>query len=306
MATLTSPQLNLPGTMLGVVTDNSIQSGILPKLVPSKPTLFGPVRGATFSGIPRAQIVGEGEAKSGQDVGLEPFSAEPVKAQITVRVSEEFKWADDDYRLGVLNDLVAPAIGQGMGRFVDLFAFHGINPLAGTRSTKATKALVDTTNKVAASGKPTSELTAAVGLVAGAGNGLPTGIALDAAYSFALTTEVFPAGHPMAGMPINPNATFAQTDSWRGITAAASSTVSGRPEIADSKVRAFVGDFTQVRWGYQKQIPLELIEYGNPDNVMTDGKPRDLKGFNEIALRAEVVIYMAIGNLNRFAKVVEG
>ena len=61
-----------------------------------------------------------------------------------------------------------------------------------------------------------------------------------------------------------------------------------------------------MKWGYQRQIPLELIEYGNPDNIMeSDDSPRDLKGYNEIALRSEVVIYVAIGDLAKFAKVVD-
>src|SRR5687768_835536 len=110
--TLNTSDLSLPGTSLGIVTDSALDSGLLPKLVPSKPTLFGPVKGATFSGVPRAQIVGESEAKSGQDpFATVPWSADPVKAQISVRVSDEFRWADEDYQLGVLDDLVAPAIG---------------------------------------------------------------------------------------------------------------------------------------------------------------------------------------------------
>ena len=46
------------------------------------------------------------------------------------------------------------------------------------------------------------------------------------------------------------------------------------------------------------------IEYGNPDNIIEgDGSPRDLKGYNEVALRSEVVIYVAIGDLDKFALV---
>ena len=302
---LDTSSLTLPGTSLGIVTDAALDSGLLPKLVPSKPTLFGPVNGATFSGVPRAQIVGESEKKSGQDpFSLTPFSAQPVKAQITVRVSDEFKWADEDYQLGILDDLVAPAIGAGMGRFVDLFTFHGINPLSGTVSPKATKYLSQTTKVVEAAGKPTDELNQAVGLVAATGTAMPNGIAFDAAYNFALSTEVWPTGTALAGQERYPSMGFGAVENWRGLKSASSSTVSGRPEIADTKIRAIVGDFTQVRWGYQREIPLEMIEYGNPDNIIeSDGSPRDLKGYNEVALRSEVVIYVAIGDLSKFAKV---
>lgn len=303
MAKLDTSALTLPGTSLGIVTDAALDSGLLPKLVPSRPTLFGPVKGATFSGVPRAQIVGEGGKKEGQDpFALAPWSAEPVKAQITVRTSDEFLWADEDYQLGIIDDLVAPAIGAGMGRFVDLFAFHGINPLTGTVSPKATKYLAQATKVVEVAGAPTNELNQAVGLIAASGTAMPNGIAFDAAYNFALSTEVWPSGTALAGQERYPSLGFGAVENWRGLKAASSSTVSGRPEIADSKIRAIVGDYTQVKWGYQRDIPLQLIEYGNPDNVFNvDETPRDLKGYNEVALRAEVVIYMAIGDLNKFA-----
>lgn len=302
---LDTSSLTLPGTSLGIVTDAALDSGLLPKLVPSKPTLFGPVHGATFAGTPRAQIVGESERKAGQEpFSLTPFSAQPVKAQITVRVSDEFKWADDDYQLGILDDLVAPAIGAGMGRFVDLFTFHGINPLTGTVSAKATKYLSQATKVVEAAGAPTDELNQAVGLIASAGTAMPNGIAFDAAYNYALATEVWPAGTALAGQERYPSLGFGAVENWRGLNGASSSTVSGRPEIADTKLRAIVGDYTQVRWGYQRNIPLEMIEYGNPDNIVEeDGSPRDLKGYNEVALRSEVVIYVAIGDLAKFALV---
>lgn len=302
---LNTSDLSLPGTSLGIVTESALDAGLLPKLVPSKPTLFGPVNGATFAGVPRAQIVGESEKKSGQDpFSLTPFSALPVKAQITVRVSDEFKWADEDYQMGILDDLVAPAIGAGMGRFVDLFTFHGINPLTGTVSAKATKYLSQATKVVEAAGAPTDELNQAVGLIASTGTAMPNGIAFDAAYNYALATEVWPTGTALAGQERYPSLGFGAVESWRGLRGASSSTVSGRPELADTKLRAIVGDYTQVRWGYQRNIPLEMIEYGNPDNIIEgDGSPRDLKGYNEVALRSEVVIYVAIGDLSKFALV---
>lgn len=298
---LNTSTLSIPGTSLGVVTDAALDAGLLPKLVASKPTLFGPVHGATFSGVPRAQIVGESEQKDGQDpFELTPFTAEPVKAQITIRSSDEFLWADEDYQIGVIDDLVAPAVGAGMGRFVDLFGFHGINPLTGTTSAKATKYLAQATKVVDAGGTPTAELNQAVGLIASTGTAMPNGVAFDAAYNYALATEVYPTGHPLAGQPMYPQMGFSGIENWRGLKGASSSTVSGRPEIADSGIRAIVGDYGQIRWGYQRQIPLELIRFGDPDNT-----GRDLKGHNEVAFRAEVVIYMAIGDLGKFALVKE-
>lgn len=295
---LNTSDLSLPGTSLGVVTESALDSGLLARLVPERPTLFGPVRGATFAGIPRAQVVGESEEKAGQDFTVTPWTAEPVKAQISVRASDEFMWADEDYQMGIIDDLVAPAIGAGMGRFVDLFAFHGINPITGTVSAKATSYLAQTTKTVEAGGSPTAELNEAVGLIAGDGVAMPNSVAFDAAYNYLLATEVYPAGHALAGQPMYPTMGFSGVENWRGLRGGSSSTVSGRPEIADSGIRAIVGDFTDIRWGYQRQIPLRVIEYGDPDNT-----GRDLQGHNEVLFRAEVVIYMAIGNLDKFALV---
>ena len=291
--------LSLPGTSLGIVTDAAIDAGLLPKLVASKPTLFGPVTGATFTGTAKAQIVGESEQKNATgDFSLTPFRAEPVKAQVTVRLSDEFKWADEDYQLGMINDFVAPKLGEAMGRFVDLFVFHGVNPASGTVSAKATKYLSQATKVVEAAGAPTNELNEAVGLVVNAGTAMPNGIAFDAAYNYQLASEVYPAGHSLAGQPIYPNMGFGGMDNFRGLRSANSSTVSGRPELADTKIRAIVGDYNEVKWGYQKQIPLHMIEYGDPDQT-----GRDLQAHNELALRAEVVIYAAIGDLDKFALV---
>ena len=64
-----------------------------------------------------------------------------------------------------------------------------------------------------------------------------------------------------------------------------SNTVSGRPESAtDLRTRAIVGDFNSgIRWGVQRDIPVELIEHGDPDGQ------GDLKRKNQIALRLEIV-----------------
>ena len=75
--------------------------------------------------------------------------------------------------------------------------------------------------------------------------------------------------------------------------------MSGLPEAADTKVRAIVGDFTGgIRWGIQKELPVELITYGDPDGQ------GDLKRKNQIALRLEIV-YGWYAFVDRFAVVAE-
>jgi hypothetical protein len=60
-------------------------------------------------------------------------------------------------------------------------------------------------------------------------------------------------------------------------------------------VKAILGDFTAIRWGVQKNVPVELIEFGDPDGS------GDLKRANQFALRAEVVYGIAIMDTDAFA-----
>ena len=60
---------------------------------------------------------------------------------------------------------------------------------------------------------------------------------------------------------------------------------------------AIIGDFECFRWGIAKEIPLKVIEYGDPDGQ------GDLQRKNEIVLRAEAYIGWAIMDANAFARV---
>jgi len=77
-----------------------------------------------------------------------------------------------------------------------------------------------------------------------------------------------------------------------------SNTVGAKAVLAvDTKVLGFVGDFSAIRWGVQKSIGLEVIQYGDPDGG------GDLKRANQVAFRAEVVYGWGVADLNAFAKI---
>ena len=68
-----------------------------------------------------------------------------------------------------------------------------------------------------------------------------------------------------------------------------------------NKDRAVIGDFqNEFKWGYAKEIPMEIIRYGDPDN---SGK--DLKGYNQIYLRAEVYLGWGILDPSAFVRIEE-
>ena len=54
-----------------------------------------------------------------------------------------------------------------------------------------------------------------------------------------------------------------------------------------------------IRWGVQRDLPLEVITYGDPDGQ------GDLKRKNQIALRVEIVYGWAVMDLDAFALVVD-
>lgn len=65
--------------------------------------------------------------------------------------------------------------------------------------------------------------------------------------------------------------------------------------------RALVGDFENCfKWGYAKEIPIEVIQYGNPDN---DTELGDLKGHNQVYLRGEAYIGWGILDPTAFAHI---
>ncbi|MFF1531485.1 major capsid protein, partial [Cellulomonas sp. NPDC058312] len=104
--------------------------------------------------------------------------------------------------------------------------------------------------------------------------------ALDPSYAWTLSTARYPDGRkkfPELGFGTN-------ISNFLGINASVSNTVSAQPEATDTKVKAILGDFQSgIRWGVQRDIPLELIQFGDPDGQ------GDLKRNNQIALRLEIV-----------------
>lgn len=290
-APLTTAAFDVPTTELGRIADRVQNQSVLATLSPERPTLYGNVSAVKMSRKPRAEIVAEGANKSSDTAEWDSVTASPVKIQTTIRMTDEVKWLDEDHRLLIVDDLV-DALGESMSRAVDLIGIHGINPITGTSAASVTQYLNQTTNRTTAGTAPTDELVAAVGSIMG-GAYSPTGLALDGGYAFQLATEQYEDGRDR-----NPGMGFgAGTTNWRGLQVAQSNTVSGRPEAADTNLRALVGDFTQVKWGFQRRFPVEVIEFGDPDG---NG---DLKRNNQIAYRVEAVLYVAVFDLDAFAAV---
>jgi hypothetical protein len=283
MATFGTGQLkNLPRNIADGMVKDVVLGSTVAALSGRKPMRFGNEDIITFTGLPKAEFVDE-SAQKGSTTGTFDFvTATPKKAQVTMRFNQEVQWADEDYQLGVLSTL-SEAGRDALARALDLGLYYRINPLTGNPIAAWTNYLNATTSRVeittASLPNPDLDVEAAVGVLATAKRRV-NGMALDPSFAWKLATARFNDGrkkYPELGYGINPS-------SFEGIPVSVSDTVSGRPEAADTKVKAIIGDFQDgIRWGVQRDIPIELIQYGDPDGQ------GDLKRQNQIALRLEIV-----------------
>ena len=102
---------------------------------------------------------------------------------------------------------------------------------------------------------------------------------------------------PSTGMRFYPEIPLnLQAGSLDGITAATSGTVNGRLAKTPTKVLAFMGDFSLIKWGMVRDLTSEIIAYGDPDQTGVD-----LKAHNQIAYRTEAMYAFAIIDPKAFA-----
>lgn len=251
----------------------------------------------TFSLDKEVDIVGENGRKSNGGATLGTVSMAPVKIEYGARVSDEFVRAAEEVQLQYLRAF-SEGFARKAARGLDIMGFHGMNPRTGLASTIIGDNHVD--RKVYQSvafdsSNPDGNIEAAIAMI-DANEHEVTGLAMAPAMHSALAamkkgTTSNESLFPELAWGSNPG-------TIRGLRADTNATVS----FAGSTDRAILGNFRDFfRWGYAAQIPLEVIEYGNPDN---DPDAGDLKGHNQVYLRAELYIGWAILDPTAFARVV--
>lgn len=293
MAVLETTNITIPVEVADKIWAKAQQTSALARLSAKEPQKFGQSKVMTLTGDVKAELVGESEQKSPTNPTFSSITVNPRKLQVTVRMSDEVKWTDEDYLLDIWNTCVERGAGA-LGRALDIVGIHKINPLTGSVAASVTEGIIDTTNSATlATGKYAEAVEAAAGLVIADGY-VPTGIALDPAFSFGLATQ---RGND--GKLLNPALGFGtQLEAYAGMEAAVSNTVSASQEAAsDTGLLAVVGDFGAFRWGVQREIGAHVIEYGDPDGQ------GDLQRLNQIALRMEIVYGIGITDTDAFAKI---
>ena len=258
------------------------------------PVSFNGSKEFTFTLDKDVDVVAENGKKTEGGVTVEPVIINPIKIEYGARISDEFMYASDEEKINILkafNEGFAKKVARGL----DIMAMHGVNPRTKQASTVIGTNHFDNlvSQKVTfVKAQVEENIEAAVGLVQGS-NGVVTGMAMSPVVSSEL------AKLKVNGVRQYPELAWgANPGSINGLAVDINTTVS---EGIDSKEKAIVGDFANMfKWGYAKEIPLQVIEYGDPDN---SGK--DLKGYNQVYLRAEAYIGWAILDAKSFARIVE-
>ena len=279
----------------GETWSKNIRGGVLSKLAPQDPQIkVGSTDYFTFTGTPKAELVGEGDDKSSNDGTPTKKTGKTYTVQVTYRFSNQVLWEDEDYPTGIVDGLVAN-IAIALSRALDLIAIHGINPKTGSVAASVSEYFTRSGNgvgRVVASADADADIEEAALDLQTAGY-TATGIGFDPIFAGKLARK-----RDLNGVKLYPELGLGfGFDNFQGLQAAASDTVSGRQElgVVCSRVQALMGDFNAFQWGVARNVPLETIEYGDPDG---NG---DLKRTNEIAIRAEAVLGFVIFDGSAFS-----
>ncbi len=295
MAVLTSGNLTIPTQILDPWLGKVSNGSAVATLSGAIPMKFGAGTSMTFD-IGEAEYVGEGANKGQSTVVPTTKTVKPFKFHKTVRFTEEVLWADEDYQLGVVQEILN-LIQPSLSRALDFGVFHGINPASGAAVVAMAESLRNTTNSVEVAAAPAyTYLDAADALVLADGY-VPRDVALDPSFASKFST----LRGTNSEVKLYPNFRLSTEASELDAHRASVSNTVGAVGVATAAttVKAFVGDFSAIRWGIQRQIGLELIRFGDPDGQ------GDLKRNNQVAFRSEVVYGWGIADLNAFAKIVD-
>lgn len=268
---------------------------VLAKLSSQTPIPFNGVEQFIFNLEGNAQIVGEGEQKQAGKAKITSKVIKPLKFVYQARITDEFKYASEEKQMSFLSAYM-DGFAKKIAEAFDLAALHGLEPKTMTdasfRATNSFDGLITGNIVNYDEAHIDDNIDTAVQTIVAKG-GEVTGIALSPT-----------AGQNLAKIKVNgvvqyPEFRFGQNpDSFYGMKSDINKnlTVTGGTAETD---HAIVGDFqNRFKWGYAENIPMEIIEFGDPD-----GAGRDLKAYNEICLRAEAFIGWGILDEDAFARV---
>ena len=236
-------------------------------------------------------LVAENGKMTRGSVSLDPVIIVPVKIEYGARISDEFLYAAEEEQIETLRNF-SDGFAKKTARGLDIMAFHGVNPRAKTAS-----ALIGTNHfdngvtviKQDSKTPKTPDALIEEAIAAVQDNEYDiSGLTMAPSFRADLAKMV-----DTSGRKIYPELAWGNAPSqMNGIQTVTNNTVS----FNSSKDLAIVGDFSTFKWGYSKEIPLEIIEYGDPDN-----SGQDLKGCGQVYIRAKAYIGWGIMDKSAFA-----
>lgn len=298
MADILSKGSLFPEELIPELIQKTTGSSALAKLCDAKPIPFNGSKEFTFSLDKEVDIVAENGAKGKGGATLTPVTVVPLKIEYGARVSDEFLYAAEDAKIDILTAF-ADGFAKKAAKGLDLMAMHGINPRTGVASSVIGQnhfdAKITRTVTIDTDDLPDDNIEAAIALVEEKERDV-NGLVMAPVFKAALAKQTTKDGaklYPQLAWGSNPG-------SINGLRVESTANLSANA----NKDRALVGDFAgSFKWGYAKEIPVEVIQYGNPDNDETLG---DLKGHNQVYLRAEMYIGWGILDTDAFARIEAG
>ena len=263
------------------------------KLSAQKPIPFAGITEFVFTMDGKAQIVGESGKKEKNQADVDPVVIRPLKFLYQTRITDEFMNMSDEARIPYLKSF-ADGFAKKIAEAMDIASFHGLNPYTMTAATQVGTNSFDgkvTGNTATYAAATVDDVIDALIQAVVADGGQVNGIAMSPT-----------AGADLAKIKVNgvvqyPEYRFGQNpDSFYGMKSDVNPTVSMAESGASKTDHIILGDFQNAfRWGYAKNVPLEVIEFGDPDQT-----GRDLKAYNEICLRSEAYIGWGILDADSF------
>lgn len=268
----------------------------LAKLSGAEPLPFNGKETFTFDFDGDISIVGENAEKPAGSGVLGSKEIRPIKVVFQMRTSNEFMYATDEYKINVLQAF-ADGFAKKLAAGLDKMAFHGLDPKTKTASSIIGNNHIDhiaASNVVSYSAATADEnIEDAIDKVNEA-EWPVTGIAMSPACRTAIAKITDTNGNKKY-----PDFAFGSVPSTMGTSVLDVNATVSFAAASGTPDKAIVGDFQGCfRYGIAKNIPMKVIEYGDPDNT---GK--DLQGHNQVCLRGEAFIGWAFMTDKAFAVV---
>ena len=270
----------------------------LAALCGQSPIPFNGSKTFTFSMDNEIDVVAEAGAKSAGGGQVGAVTIQPIKVEYGMRVSDEFIFGSEEVALDILRAF-ADGWAVKLAKGFDIMAMHGVNPRTGLAASGTIGnnyfdyAAGTKITYLGSSSTAYQNVDAAIAGINAAdheASGAVMGSTIRAALAAMVDSDNRPVFPELAwgGRPASLNGLRTE---FNGPTV----------EYNSAKTRAVIGDFANYfKWGIAKEMPMEVIQYGNPDNDATAG---DLKGHNQVYLRGEAFIGWGILDATAFATI---